>query len=567
MRRRKAATAQRLRQASRLEGWSTVPYILITLSFGLVAAAVFTLRASGTHTAPGSITADCSTDVTAQLQAWIDSVPNSSTLTFPNGTCYRIDKTIILSKRSGLTFAGNGATFRAVTSGTENSQTQRTRAQFRIVQSSQIVMRNMTVKGAHPNGGTSESAYVVSLEAQHGFDIIASTDVLIENNTVTDVYGDFVYVGNTTPSRRVTIRGNTMARNGRQGISVTGGEDILIENNDISAVRRSTFDVEPNLASAVNRRITIARNRVGTGRLTFLANKGAGGVVEDITIDSNVVTGKAMNIIAEAPTSLRRLRYRVTNNITDTGYGSPSGTVFYFKGIDGIIVRDNVQPAQAGRNMSLVRLSNSTGADVRGNTTKYAIAALTADASSSNYYACGNRYVTTGAFDKPVACPVATPTPTAVPGPGGTTPRPITGTRAASPAPTPSSVPAGGVTQAGPVASPKAGTGQAGTLDGVKQAAEADITLNSTQPKLAERANALVTSPFRLIILLLGIAGLAYGVNEVRRRLIAPRPSSALGTAAIATKEAELPEVVRAMPSSKVTPGEIVLPDNWKDQV
>ena len=62
---------------------------------------------------PSTVAKDCSTDVTAQLLTWIASTPNGSTLQFAPGACYRIEGTLEMRGRSGLTFDGNGATFRS----------------------------------------------------------------------------------------------------------------------------------------------------------------------------------------------------------------------------------------------------------------------------------------------------------------------------------------------------------------------------------------------------------------------------------------------------------------------
>src|SRR5438874_13361168 len=86
----------------------------------VIALAVLSLARpafAATHEAPGSIASDCSRDVTQQLLSWIASVPDHSTLSFASGGCYRIDGTLELTDRDGLTFEGNNATFRASTTG------------------------------------------------------------------------------------------------------------------------------------------------------------------------------------------------------------------------------------------------------------------------------------------------------------------------------------------------------------------------------------------------------------------------------------------------------------------
>src|SRR5205823_12558932 len=70
-----------------------------------------------TLTAPSSIAANCSTDVSAALQSWIDSVPDNATIAFPQNGCYRIESTLRLKDRHDLLLDGHGATLRATTPG------------------------------------------------------------------------------------------------------------------------------------------------------------------------------------------------------------------------------------------------------------------------------------------------------------------------------------------------------------------------------------------------------------------------------------------------------------------
>ena len=94
------------------------------------------------------------------------------------------------------------------------------------------------------------------------FNILGTHGVNIENNQATDTYGDFVYFGpyNNVWVSNVLVSGNTFARNGRQGISITAGDHITISNNSMSQVRMSDFDIEPNSASGGGTNVTIDHN-------------------------------------------------------------------------------------------------------------------------------------------------------------------------------------------------------------------------------------------------------------------------------------------------------------------
>src|SRR4029078_5173276 len=66
---------------------------------------------------PSGLALDCSVDTSAALQAWIDAKPDGSVLPFPAHACYRIDKTLLMRNRHGLTFEGNGVVLKAVSAG------------------------------------------------------------------------------------------------------------------------------------------------------------------------------------------------------------------------------------------------------------------------------------------------------------------------------------------------------------------------------------------------------------------------------------------------------------------
>lgn len=290
-----------------------------------------------TQRVPGSIDATGGGDVTDALRDFFASVPNGSTIEFPQGAKYRVDGTIGLVNRRNLTFLGHGATILATTEG------DRTRSQWRLVGGSGIVFRNLVVRGANPNGGVEENAYVADLEAQHGFEILGATGVELDRVTVTDVYGDFVYMGldrNGDWASRIWVHDSTFARNGRQGIAVTAGRDIVIERNTLSDTRRATFDLEPNSSKGGVERTFILDNEIGSGRLLFIASHG-NGPVDDVTVSGNRLTGHALTIDVKAPPSARRHRFWVLDNSSSKGNGP---TPILFDNVDDVVVHNNIQP-------------------------------------------------------------------------------------------------------------------------------------------------------------------------------------------------------------------------------
>ena len=210
--------------------------------------------------------------------------------------------------------------------------------------------------GASPNAG-SDSIYDPEREAQHGIQLHGPERVLIRHVTITDVYGDSVYVGRdlrkkrptwTVPSRDVTMVDNVFPRNGRQGIAISQGSRLLIARNDISEVRRTTFDLEPNGPSWLVEDVSIEHNRVGAGRLNFLLAAGRG-PVNRIRVAYNKLTGKVMNAMIVDHNGESRRNWSFIGIESNRKFGSPLIGAFVGYGVQGIVFRDNVMASEQRR--------------------------------------------------------------------------------------------------------------------------------------------------------------------------------------------------------------------------
>ena len=285
---------------------------------------------------PRSIDATGRTDVTAALQSFIDKVPNGRIIRFQRLGRYRVDGTLFVSHRDHLLFDGEGA---MVFAGTRGGPA---RAQWWIKDGSRIVFRDLWVRGANPKGGTSEGAYVRKLETQHGFRFEGVNGAELDDVHVSDVYGDFVYIGrdkHRVASQNIWIHDSTFNRNGRQGIAVTAATNVVIEHNHFAKTRRSTIDLEPNARSWHVSNVFVLNNTVGKGRLLFVASHGQG-PVDNVVISGNRLQGHALTIDAVPPGDNRRSNWVVTNNVSDTTVHSRPMRFF---GIDGLVVSGNTQ--------------------------------------------------------------------------------------------------------------------------------------------------------------------------------------------------------------------------------
>src|SRR5262245_5981215 len=349
----------------------------------------------------GGIDATGRSDVTAGLQALFDGTPDGGVVNLRAGADYRVEGTLVLQDRHDLRIDGNGARIFATTRG------DRTRSQLQLVGGSDLVVRNLEIQGANPHAGLDERAYVAELEAQHAIDLHGVSDVELDRVNLHDTYGDFVYLGLRDDgqgwSQRVWIHDSTFARSGRQGIAVTAARDVVIEHNRVTDVRRATIDLEPNGPTWGADNIHIIDNRVGPGRLLFVAAAGSG-PVDKIVIARNTLQGRALYGWVDPPEGSRRQRFWVVDNTTDT---MAMDEPVQFTRTDGAVVHGNRQPIEAPD--ALVRSTDSCAVAVTDNAIAPSTRALEGESRECN-----------------VSMPVAPPAPPQVAGRGGPAPSPAT---------------------------------------------------------------------------------------------------------------------------------------------
>ncbi len=322
---------------------------------------------------PDSVDAHCGADVTSALQAWFDGTPDDTIMSFPSRACYRIEGTLHLDHRRKVNIEGHGSTLEATTVGVGGRLAVRGRSQLAIGSSQDVVVRDLIVRGANPKAGTSDAAYQPRFEAQHGFSLSGDDGVTLDHVEAYDVYGDFVYIGgaNGVPSTHVVVRNSHFERNGRQGISVTDGADIDIVGNTIGEVSRSCIDLEPNLRSQEVRRVRIEHNVTGPVHNFWLADKGSGSDIGDITVSDNVMKAPSGGLVfvfgparkKRGPFTFTHNTFRVSGLVSDEG----ATGAFVFVNVSGVQITANVVTAPAERRMSAVELRGSDHVVVSGN--------------------------------------------------------------------------------------------------------------------------------------------------------------------------------------------------------
>jgi len=338
---------------------------------------------------PTSIHGNCSIDVTSELQSWLDSTPDDARLEFRRGACFRIEGTLVLKARHDLVIDGLGATLKATTRGSGGRLQVRARSQVSVVNSSAVTIRDLDVHGANPHAGTSVNAYQPALEAQHAFNLLGDDRVTLEHVEASDVYGDFVYIGGsaTGPSEHITVSESRFERSGRQGISVTNADDVQIVRNTIGEVARSLIDLEPNLPSQEARDIRIVGNTTGAARNFWLADKGSGFNVGNVTVTDNVMQAATGGLVfVYGPKRAKRGPFVFTGNVfqvTGAVTDEQATGAFFFANAADVSITDNQLTVPPERAMPAVELRATNDVVISRNRFAGTAKPLLSDSSST----------------------------------------------------------------------------------------------------------------------------------------------------------------------------------------
>jgi hypothetical protein len=315
-----------------------------------------TVVSSNTVPVPVAISSDCAIDVTSSILSWVASVPDGSTLSFGLGRCYRIEGVLEFRNRRGLTFEGNGSTFRSLNPPHDQ------RAIWRVIDSDAMTFRNMTIDGSYGSGGTFNAA----LQHAHAIDL-RGTGAEVANVVMTDVAGDCVYfgLGYSSALRRSsgTVHDSSCSRIGRNGVAVTAGDDIRVERVTTNAIGYITFDVEPNVGVGWgSQRVSFTNNTIGSYRYDAYAIIENAPITDQVFSNNRIVADKGLRIGVVA-----RGRDVRARNVTISGNSSVNATwpaAMNLQDVDGLTVTGNTVPLSAG---TFAAVENSCNVNVSGN--------------------------------------------------------------------------------------------------------------------------------------------------------------------------------------------------------
>lgn len=270
------------------------------------------------------------TDQTESLMAQLDAIPDGALIRIDPGT-YRIDGTVLLENRHGLTLDLSNVTFH------NEIAADRTDRHVEIVDSTDITLIGLRMESTNTQEDPDRPGFPIynpEREHQHAFGVYDSQGISLRGVAASAVWGDGLYIAGSSDG--VNVNGFTVTGVGRQGIAIVEGANIVVDGYTLTGGRQSGFDIEPNTSDAVVRNVTIRNATISSWQVAFTA--GGAGFVTDVLVD-----GYTVHRSVDAPFRVARGDGRANfefRNLVVTYTISPSAGCcgISLEGVDGVII-------------------------------------------------------------------------------------------------------------------------------------------------------------------------------------------------------------------------------------
>lgn len=320
------------------------------------------------HQVPTTIPADCSADVTRDLNDYITTVPDGSRIVFPANACYWVEGSLTLERRHDLVVDGNGSLFRP----RSRVPQEVNRAQWFLSYGQHLVLEDMTLSGVNADAVLGrDTAY------DHNVFIRGSHNVTIDRVRGGNTFGDFVAIAQgidqTTIPSDITVENSSATNVGRMGVSCVACDGWTVRNSNFSHVALSVFDLEIEGDGRPGRRVAILDNTVGAyGWSMFQLGyplPTTGNDLSDIRVSGNVTTDDSADATCLPPVNFAFAGTR-QRDVTVSGNRLVSrGDAVLIRTTDGVTVTGNtmLRTGKPCDSSIAVRVIASTGVDVRDN--------------------------------------------------------------------------------------------------------------------------------------------------------------------------------------------------------
>ena len=235
-----------------------------------------------------AIATDCSTNVSTVLNAYLNALPNGAVFASPATACYLVDKGIKITHPLviiGGKFVDQSTTVPPAVPGRGAPSLHPI---ILINYTSDVTIEDVNLVGADTTG-----AYRPALVGQSGIDVRSSSNVTIVNATTLDTFGDgltlFLAPGHG-PDRDITVKGLTITKAGRQGITPAFVSGADFTNVNIVSAADNAWDFESDIRGVGSGGITITDstwkgpvNMIEplNGPLTFIGDSSSGRLTFD----------------------------------------------------------------------------------------------------------------------------------------------------------------------------------------------------------------------------------------------------------------------------------------------
>jgi hypothetical protein len=307
-------------------------------------------------TSPITTTIDdtCSKDVTAPLQARVDSAPDGSTIALSPKGCYLVPGGLSVAKRNGVTIDGRGAELRSGT--------------ITCADSTQVELANLNVT-------TKQDAPAMQVRD--------CASVAIANVALSGP-GEGLAISGASHDISVSV---LKAETEHAAIDIAGGQRLAFDQLALKSTKGVAINLDPSSTSTV--KDLEVRNSSLTSSVADITSVGHGSI-ENVYVHENQLLGGRTKLYVRSDSDNPSRIWRIYNNRGDLTQTLSSYVEFAH--VQDVLVANNVLQAKVVPLRAAVRFTTAQGnLAILNNDFTGACRSYAADASTGQVQSKGNR--------------------------------------------------------------------------------------------------------------------------------------------------------------------------------